>query len=204
MRYAVIADVDGTLLRSAEDDDRLYRQAVERVLGEVRFRAHLGAYEQVTDSGILLQVAEDNGLRPSPALIADVQDAFVRLVAEHIERHGPFEPLPGARRFVARLKASASAEIAIATGGWRRSAELKLRAAGFDTDGVPIVTSDDAIERTDIMRIALDSLPGRFDCVMYYGDGYWDRQASRRLGWHFRAVGPTLKGIDTFDAEFAG
>ena len=201
IKRAVILDVDGTLLHSAEDDERLYRQAVTTVLGNVAFRPNLGAYDRVTDSGILIEIGEDNGLTLTEALIVDVQTAFVAGIAAHIDRHGPFEARPGAKRFIHRLKGSASIELAIATGGWRRSAEMKLGTAGFDTAGIPVATADDAIERTDIMRIALDSLPGSFEEVTYYGDAPWDREASRRLGWRFRAVGPALGGIDTFDDE---
>ena len=203
MRHAVIVDVDGTLLRSAEQDDKLYRRAVEQVLGAVRLRPDLRDYERVTDTGILLQILEDNAIDVSDALVSDVKAAFFAGIDEYIKKQGSFEPLPGARRFIARLKGSPSAGLAIATGGWRTSAEKKLRAAEFDTVGVPFATSDDAIERADIMRIALDSLAGGFDTVTYYGDAHWDRDASRRLGWRFRAVGPTLDGIKTFDHEFA-
>ena len=203
MRHAVIVDVDGTLLRSAEQDDKLYRRAVEQVIGAVRFRPDLRDYERVTDTGILLQILEDNAIDVSDALVKDVKAAFFAGIDEYIKEQGPFEALPGARQFIARLKGSPLNGLAIATGGWRTSAEMKLRTAEFDTVGVPFASSDDAIERVDIMRIALDSLGGDFDAVTYYGDGHWDREASRRLGWRFRAVGPTLDGIETFDHEFA-
>ena len=203
MRQAVIVDVDGTLLRSAEQDDELYRRAVEEVLGVVRFRPDLRDYTRVTDTGILLQILEDNAIAASEAVVADVKAAFFAGIDGYIKEQGPFEALPGARQFIARLKESPSTGLAIATGGWRTSAETKLRTAEFDTVGVPFATSDDAIERVDIMRIALDSLADDFDTVTYYGDGHWDREASRRLGWRFRAVGPALDGIETFDREFA-
>ncbi len=203
MKRAVIVDIDGTLLHSAEQDDRLYRIAVQEILGPVRFRRDLHAYQPVTDTGILMQILEDNRLELTDAVIADVKAEFCAGIAAHFEKHGPFEAVPGARSFLARLKDSATTDIAIATGGWRASAELKLVAAGFDTHGIPLVTSDDALERTEIMQIALDSLQGRYQPVVYYGDGRWDREASRRLGWQFRAVGPELQGIDTFDEEFA-
>lgn len=201
MQRAVIVDIDGTLLRSADHDDLLYRRAVRKVLGAVRFRQGLGDYTRVTDSGILLQIFEDNALDVSESLIADVKAEFFAGIEGHIDRHGPFEALPGARDFIGRLKDSSSTCVAIATGGWRVSAEMKLKTAAFDTIGVPLATSDDAIERADIMRIALDSLAGKFDVVTYYGDGHWDRDASSQLGWQFRAVGPALDGINTFDDE---
>lgn len=201
MRRAIIVDIDGTLLHSAKQDDRIYRRAVTRVLGKVNLRSSLGDYSQITDTGILRQIVEDNRHEFSEKLLADVKAEFVGGIARHIEEHGAFEALPGARRFIDRLRESPQAGIAIATGGWRESARLKLATAGFDTTGVPFATSDDAIERVDIMRIALDSLDGPFDDVTYYGDGQWDRTASLALGWRFRAVGPELEGIESFDSE---
>ena len=67
-RHAVIFDIDGTLLHSAEIDDALYRQSVRDVLGDVRLRPTLADYEYVTDSGILAQIFADNGL----AVCADI------------------------------------------------------------------------------------------------------------------------------------
>lgn len=201
MRKAVIVDIDGTLLHSAADDDRLYRLAVEKVLGKVVLRETLVDYPQVTDTGILRQILEDNRQPYTETLVAEVKAEFVRGLAHHIDQRGAFEALPGARDFVQRVRRSPNAGFAIATGGWRESARLKLDSAGFDTSGVPFATSDDAIERVDIMQIALDSLGGPFDSVTYYGDGQWDREASAALGWHFRAVGPALAGIRSFDDE---
>ena len=200
-RRAIIFDIDGTLLQSAADDDRLYREAVHQVLGSVELRATLHDYPHVTDTGILQQILDDNGLPQTAATVADVQDAFFSLLRQHIDRHGTFAAVPGAHQYFDRLLSDRSTDVAIATGGWRGSAVMKLNAAGFDPQCVPLATSDDAAERTEIMRIALDSLSRAHDTVIYYGDGEWDRKASQQLGWEFRAVGAVLDGIRSFDAE---
>ena len=202
MKHAVILDIDGTLLESAEVDDRLYRYAIRQVLGEVSLRGSLADYTHVTDTGILRQILADNGLARSAATIADVQDAFITALGEHIRSSGPFARFPGARRFVAALQKSERLEVAIATGGWRRSALLKLESAGIDASTLPLKTSDDAHERTDIMRAALESLPGPFTSIVYYGDGVWDQAACRLLGWRFSPVGTPLGGIANFHGEF--
>lgn len=116
--HAVVFDLDGTILQSAAVDDRLYRDAVRHVLGDVR-------------------------IRPDSS-----------------DHHA----------------------IAIATGGWRESAQLKLDAAGLNRFGIPLATSDDAPDRKEIMRIVLGHLGSGFDSITYYGDGQWDRIASQALG----------------------
>lgn len=201
MRCAVIVDIDGTLIHSVEQDDVIYRQAVENILGEVRLRPTLSDYRRVTDTGILLDILDDNGISPSSSVLDNVKTEFVARIRRHIDEHGPFRPIPGAQEFIARLQAATTVGVAIATGGWRESAAIKLATAGFDTEGVPFATSDDASDRIEIMQIALNSLQGNFEQITYYGDGLWDRNACRELGWEFRAVGPRLAGIDNFDDE---
>jgi len=201
--HAVIFDIDGTLLQSSATDDALYRESIARVLGPVRFRRHLSDYEHVSDSGILAQIFEDNGLIAVPSLIDAVRRDFFRRIDAHIRTAGPFVELPHARQILYRLRESSHHAAAIATGGWQRSAETKLCAAGFDLDGIPLASSDDAIARTDIMRQALTSLGPGFHTVTYYGDGLWDEAVCDRLGWEFRAVGPELGGIESFEHEFA-
>lgn len=197
---AVILDIDGTLIHSFADDDRLYREAVTTVLGPVRFR-DMAEYEHVSDSGILQEIFRDNGIRPDAATVEAVRGTFFAALEAHIAQNGPFEEIPGARRFFERLRRSSSHACAIATGSWRTSALMKLRTARFDVDGIPVATSDDATSRSDILRHALAALEGPIAEVTYYGDGIWDRTTCEALGWRFCGVGPALGGITSFDGE---
>ncbi|MCG8370289.1 MAG: HAD family hydrolase, partial [Proteobacteria bacterium] len=187
--HAVIFDIDGTLLHSAAADDALYRQAVRDVLGGVSLRARLHDYDFVTDTGILRSILEDNAIARTRAHLDAVRDRFVELLEAHIERHGPFDEIPGAGGLLRSLAESPQHAVALATGGWRESAELKLRSARIDHAGIPLVTSDDHLERTAIMETALHRLGENFASVSYYGDGPWDRRACAVLGWHFVPVG---------------
>lgn len=196
---AVIFDLDGTLLESAAMDEALYKQAVEDVLGPTEFREGLGDYDDVTDTGILLQAFADNGVPPTDERIERIKQQFVALIRDYVDTQGPFREIPGARNLVDRLRLSRHHHVAIATGGWRESAVLKLASAGLDWPDVPLATSDDAVRRIDIMLAALQSLGGDPGSVTYFGDGEWDRQACDRLGWRFRAVGPGLNGLLSFD-----
>lgn len=196
--HAVIFDIDGTLLESAAVDDALYKEAVVSVLGNVRFRDSLADYDFVTDSGILAQVLEDNKLS-DPNAAAAIKQRFIRSVREHIAERGPFAEVSGAREILGSLHKSNEHSVAIATGGWRESARLKLASAGLDRFDFPLSTSDDAFDRKEIMTIALAKLGSGFRSVTYYGDGVWDRDACSALGWHFVAVGPALGGLRSFE-----
>jgi beta-phosphoglucomutase-like phosphatase (HAD superfamily) len=180
--HAVILDVDGTLINSNEIDDMLYLTAVRRVLGQAKVRESWGLYQNVTDGGILDEILNDNSLTRSTAILNSVRDIFVESVRQHVARTGPFTEIPGAREFVAGLRASNSHCVAHATGGWSSSASIKLESAGFPLQGIPLASSDDYPDRESIMVHALSQLRGEFQSVTYYGDGDWDEAASRNLG----------------------
>lgn len=196
--HAVIFDIDGTLLQSASVDDALYRQAVRDTLGELQLRATLDDYEYVTDTGILWSILDDNELERNAQRLDEVRTRFVELLKEYVDAHGPFCEIPGAREMLQALVASPTHVVAMATGGWRESAELKLQTAAIDWAGIPLATANDHFERTAIMRFALEQLGSSFDSVSYYGDGPWDRKACAELGWHFIAVGPDLEGLESY------
>lgn len=196
--HAVVFDIDGTLIQSASVDDALYKEAVRSVLGPVRFRPAIEAYDFVTDSGILSQILDDNAISTDPQVLSGIKDYFVDALAAYISENGPFEEILGAKRMLDTYRASREHGVAIATGGWRETALLKLRSAGFDLSGLPLATSDDSHDRTEIMRIALSGLGTEFRSVTYYGDGPWDQVACAALGWEFVAVGPILGGIESY------
>ena len=196
--HAVIFDIDGTLLQSAAIDDAFYQSAVRSVLGDAIIRPDLSDYDYVSDSGILSQIFSDNSVSEVIEPEAEIKSCFVQLLSDHIAEQGPFKEVPGARDFLKRFDDSSEHAVGIATGGWRASALLKLKTAGFGDFDVPIATSDDARDRQEIMRIALSQLGDSFSSVTYYGDGPWDRDASRQLGWNFVAVGSGLGGIESY------
>lgn len=199
--HAVVFDIDGTLLQSAEVDDALYREAVQSVLGTVQFRSSLTDYTYVSDAGILQEILADNAIRFELALVDAIKSHFVDALKSHVSTVGPFPEIPGAREMLRHLRQSSNHSVAFATGGWRASAKLKLDSAGFGEFGFPLASSDDAHDRMEIMRIALADLGSHFDSITYYGDGPWDQEASGRLGWNFVAVGPALGGLESYPAR---
>ncbi len=195
---AVLFDIDGTLLHSAAVDDALYRDAVRIVLGDVRVRPALDEYQFVTDTGVLREILRDNDIAENEHTLDEIRSVFVDLLQAHVGKHGPFVEIPGAREMLRALQASPGYAVAMATGGWRQSAELKLASAGMHYEDIPMATSNDHHERTTIMEIALARLGSGFESVTYYGDGPWDRDACAQLGWEFVAVGPNLGGLEDF------
>ena len=196
--HAKVFDIDGTLLQSNEIDDALYEEAVRAVLGSVQFRESFADYDHVTDSGIIQQLLDDNQIASEPTYIPVIRRRFVRALNDHVQKEGPFQEIPGAMKYFHAYRKSTDHSVAIATGGWRESAMLKLDSAGFDVTDVPLATSDDSACRSEIMQIAVNALGSEFESITYYGDALWDRKACDELGWNFVAVGPALGGIDSY------
>ncbi len=196
---AIVFDVDGTLIESMSIDSELYFSSINSVLGPVNIREDLSDYDNVTDSGILAQLIDDNGFSSKDEVAESIQAIFVESLRKHIQTVGPFPAIEGAIQMVDKVRHSANTRIAIATGGWRRSALLKLESTGFNIDGIPVATCDNSPSRIEIMRTALSRIGNDFESVTYFGDAEWDRQACQNLGWNFVAVGPDLGGIESYE-----
>ena len=178
-------------------DPELYFAAIDQVLGPVCLR-DLNDYVNVTDSGILEQILQENGFSGADELIASVKAVFMEGLNSHIEAMGSFPAIDGAVQFVERIRGLSDTRLAIATGCWRESALLKLQTSGFNIEGIPVATSDDSPSRVEIMRSALQMTGSDAGAVTYFGDAEWDQRACNDLGWNFVAVGPRLGGIESF------
>ena len=181
-------------------DSELYFSAIDAVLGPVIIRENLSEYDNVTDSGILTQIIDDNGVSAEQNIEESIQTLFIEKLRNHIHKSGPFPTIAGAIQMVDKVRLSANTRVAIATGGWKRSALLKLDSSGFNINGIPVASCDDSPSRIEIMRTALSKLGTDIDSVTYFGDAEWDRRACQELGWDFVAVGANLNGIESYDS----
>lgn len=196
---AVIFDIDGTLLHSVDIDEMLLTRAIRSAIDDASIRPAYGDYEHMSDAGILWQVLAENSVDEASPIGGNIKRHFISLLQEHVTTNGPFPAFPGARRYLQKFVDSTNHEVAVATGCWRDSALLKLESAGFGDIGVPVATSDDAMDRIGIMQHALAQMPGEFESITYYGDGVWDKRATAELGWNFVPVGAALGGILSYE-----
>ena len=154
-------------------------------------------FTHVTDSGILSEIIDNAEVQGNRSLAhTQVKEAFIGMIAVYIDDHGGLLPeIAGARAFVDTLISHPDASVALATGGWKETATMKLRAIGLDPRKLCLTSSSDAVSRAGIMTIAEQrALPGRpVARRTYFGDAVWDRKASRELGYEFVAIG---SGVD--------
>jgi beta-phosphoglucomutase-like phosphatase (HAD superfamily) len=193
--HLITFDIDGTLVDSSGLDAMLYAQAIRDELG-IQIDESWQSYRHVTDSGVLAEVlARHRPEQESLVLAERARERFISLVRQHVADRAKINAIPGAKALIRRLRAIPDVVVAIATGGWRESAEFKLDAVDIDYDGLPFASSSDAKSRLDIMRLAEQraSSDGVFDRKTYFGDAPWDQKASAELGYRFVAVG---SGVD--------
>lgn len=198
---ATIFDIDGTLVESFGFDSACYISAVREVLGEVYIHNDWSKYKNVTDTGSLRKIMEENNIQEK-AQIKEVRTKFGELIRQYLQNGGKCRPKEGAIHLIDKLLTSDGYEVGFATGGWEHTAKMKLQHAGFNLKNTVLTSSDDGDERVAIMKKCLLALKKScFHRVVYVGDAQWDRQATQELGWHFIGVGTRLKGKCEFWVE---
>ena len=189
-----ILDLDGTLMPSAEIDNRCFWQAMFGCFSERETLPDLHGFEHVSDSGILEEwCIRELGRSPLAQETRQIKRHFLKLIetaALSEPRH--FRPLNGVREWLEAARDHDRVYTGIATGGWEHTARLKLKLAGLDVFDLPLASSDDAMARTQIMHIAAQrTLAVETDerpVFTYVGDGPWDLEASQQLGWRFIGI----------------
>ena len=190
---ATIFDIDGTLVESFGFDDACYISAIREVLGEVHIHDDWSQYKNVTDTGSLRQIMEENKIQEKEQ-IKEVRTRFGELIRQYLQNGGKCRPKQGAIHLIDQLLTADCYKVGFATGGWRHTAKMKLLHAGFNLGNTVLTSSDDGDERVVIMKKCLLQLGHCFQHVAYIGDAEWDMQATEELGWHFIGVGTRLKG----------
>lgn len=193
MTGLVIFDVDGTLSRTSRVDDECWAESARAVLGVEHMSTDWSAYTHSTDEAIADDLVRDRTDLPrTRETVHRVRDDFARRIRAALAADpGLFTPVPGSPSVFALL-AGAGWASAIATGGWRETACLKMDAAGVPHEGVPAAHADDAHPRERIVEIAAGrarELHGHeFPRHVYVGDGVWDVRAARNLGIGFIGI----------------
>jgi phosphoglycolate phosphatase-like HAD superfamily hydrolase len=194
--HLVLFDIDGTLTRTEEADNRCYLCALGEALGIADIDTDWTKYREVTDSGIAAELWETrHGAPPSSRQLDAVRERFVALLEQEFANDPSVcREVPGAAAILAELANRAGFAVGLATGGWLESARLKLRHAGLGERTFPLASASDARSREVILALAAGrvaacrGVPG-FKSIVYVGDGVWDVKAARRLGWHFLGIG---------------
>jgi len=195
----VVFDIDGTLLRSVELDDKCFVRALAEVLGIDGVAADWTRYEHPTDSGLLREIVHRHHARhPTDEEIDLVRQRCCQLLSLIVLRsRSAIRQVAGASQLIERLRCDSRWCAAIASGSWQATAQIKLGAAGIDASGLPAAFADDSFDRSEILSLAIQRAGEQyrtdgFQKVVYVGDGIWDVAAARRQAVAFLGVGGSV------------
>lgn len=189
-----ILDIDGTLTDTIEVDDECFRRAMALALGVPENVIDWADAPHITDTGICYWLFERyREQQPSSLEVAAAKAEFLRLLeSEAGTRPHRFTPVAGGRDVLSHL-AQDGWSIALATGAWGASARIKLATAGIAAGPIPLVCSDDAPSRLELLRLAIDRAGATssrgFEHVVSIGDGLWDLHAAAAADIAFVGIG---------------
>ena len=170
-----IFDVDGTLTSTNEVDEICFVRAFAEAHDITGFDTNWDGYRHTTDSGITFQIFQDRfgrSAKPDELLAA----------------------VSGSTKMLARLRQEPEWTVAVATGCWQVSAQLKLEAANLTLNGFPLASAELGFSREEILQAAIERAGAHyqqisFDRVVSIGDAPWDVRAARNLELNFVGVG---------------
>ncbi len=191
----VIFDIDGTLTQTSRVDEICFVRAFTDAHGISVISDHWINCPHVSDSGVTAHLFQHRfGRDPHEDESHAIKQRLVDLLEEHHRiDQSYFAEISGAAETFNRRVQSRGWVRAIATGCWQPSAEMKLRAANINYDGVPGGFAEDGVAREAIVNAAISRSRARyqrenFDRVVSVGDGVWDVRTAARLGLAFVGV----------------
>lgn len=191
-----IFDIDGTLTNTNSVDDECFVRALSEAHAITEINRDWATYPHTTDSGITLQIFQEKfGRDPEAPELAKFKSCFSTMLSEQYHSNrSSFAAIAGASVALSKLRQEADWAVAIATGCWRESAFLKLRAAKIDIDGIPAAFAEDGLSREEILQSAVSQSLGQYRLSSFaktvsIGDGLWDVRTARRLNFTFLGVG---------------
>lgn len=193
MKPLVIFDVDGTLCDTSSVDDECFCATAATLLGVPLGSASWEGSPHVTDSGILEWLwTSHRGRSPAPREVEEFIARFEAALTHELQRAPErFVAIAGALPLLSHLEEQGWS-FAVATGGWGRTARLKLQAAGLPVASL-LASADDSHDRCEIFRLAETRANARagapLDRTVLVGDGAWDVRVAAQLGWPMVGVG---------------
>jgi phosphoglycolate phosphatase-like HAD superfamily hydrolase len=193
MKLAIF-DIDGTLTNTSWVDHRCFERALA-AMGLPAQEADWVGCPHISDTGLTRHLYQEQFARdPHEHEEAMLRDQFVAYLHErHAEEAGLFAEITGAGAMLVQLAEKRDWVIAMATGCWRASAELKLRAAGIALLDKPAGFAEDGPARETIVRAAITRASEHyqrtsFDKIVSIGDGVWDVRTAANLGLAFVGI----------------
>ena len=207
----ILFDIDGTLLLSCRAGLRAMTRAFEKTFGVAdAFKGeHFGGR---TDSYLVSKALTDAGLPDTAEAHERFRQNYIPLLAEEIQHPGTghYGLMPGARELLEALDEQHHLHLALLTGNYRESAEIKLQHFEIWDFFEWGAFADDASDRNALVPIACsraetyDIPPEAIERVIVIGDTPHDIECARVAGAKSIAVatgGFTVEQLREFGAD---
>lgn len=197
MKLAVF-DIDGTLTDTNDVDDHCFVAALADSHAISGINTNWNEYPHTTDSGIMLHIFQEQFARsPSENELMKFKQRFVSLLDNRYASEAKlFHEIPGAAYALNWLRHERQEwAVSVATGCWRESALMKLRAAKIELGSIPAAYAEDGISREEIILASISKAleyyrpEKEFEKIVSIGDGLWDVRAAVNLKLAFVGVG---------------
>ena len=188
-----VFDIDGTLCDTNAVDDDCFVQAVGEFIGVEPSSIDWSDAPHITDSALFNWICEKYSSRPLEVTdCSTVITRFVQLLHEQsTSAPDRFRRIPGAIQAVTCLP-DLQWDVALATGGWKASARLKLSLIGLDPDRLILSTANDALTRAEIVQTAISRAQEyhnrTYARIVSIGDAPWDVRTAEDLGLPFVGI----------------
>ena len=185
MSHLFLFDIDLTLIRSPGVGTAAMNVVMNELLGVDDAFAGVD-FSGRTDRAIIRDALRNRGHTPDDAafetFIHDFESRYIPVLARLLHERGGFI-LAGVRETLAAVRALPDVRVGVATGNFRRAADVKLRYFGLDGHFADGGFADDAEDRAQLVRIAIERMGGRGDGrVFVIGDTSHDIMAALANG----------------------
>lgn len=192
----VIFDIDGTLTLTSKVDGICFERALTQTCGITSPEADWHSCPHISDTGLARHLYQSHfGRDPHDHEEHLLRDCLVTLLNEqHTLDASLFAEVAGAGTMLLQLAEKRDWVIAMATGCWRASAEMKLSAANIQLHHKPGGFAEDGPSREAIVTTAIERATAHysrtsFDRIVSVGDGVWDVKTAANLELAFVGIG---------------
>ena len=205
----LLFDIDGTLIMTGGAGFRAMKRAVSQVLDDDRALDGISVAGR-TDSIILRDALAALGGPPLTSELRDrIRDVYCEVLREEIDAVGGGPGvLPGVRELLARLADDPAYHVALLTGNFSQSAEIKLGYFDLWRHFTWGAYGEDAVERNDLLPVALERYTAQTGDRVLPADtviiGDTPNDIEVALAGGARSVGVTTGHYDRAALESAG
>src|SRR5262249_31477088 len=130
----IIFDIDGTLTNTVSMDSDIFLNAFIDYLNIDKLNSNWHEYKYSTDSGFALEIFEKHiGRSPTDKEVSDIKKDFFNSLSNKIKQSPSCcVPIDGAQTVFSEILKIQHWDTAIATGGWEKSALIKLKHASIN------------------------------------------------------------------------